>query len=136
MEDCHHVIERIMLLYEKYQYQLGLWLAFDRDTHEFMGWFLFRPDKKEPDNTNVVELGYRFKRKFWGKGLATEGGKAFIDYGFKHLGVEKIFAIAMKSNLKSQAVMKKLGMSYEYDYIETQLPPGLQEAVYFSLKSV
>ncbi len=135
MEDCHNVIDRVMKLHEKYQNQFGLWLAFDRVTHEFMGWFLFRPDKKDPDNTQVVELGYRFKQKFWGKGLATEGSKAFLDYGFGELKLEKIFAIAMKTNLKSQAVMKKLGLSHEYDYIETQLPAGQQEAVYFSLNN-
>jgi len=50
---------------------------------------------REPLNkhVNFYELGYRFKRKHWGKGFATEASTAILDYGFKNLNADKIYAI-------------------------------------------
>src|SRR3954470_2267822 len=47
----------------------------------------------------------------WGRGYATETARAALDYGFKELGLELIFAITWPDNRPSQAVMSRLGMS-------------------------
>ena len=51
------------------------WLAFDKATDEFVGWFGIRPSA-----ANSRELGYRLRRAAWGKGLATEGSLAVIGW--------------------------------------------------------
>ena len=48
----------------------------------------------------------------WGKGYATEVARAALAYGFDTLGMESIFAITLPDNLASQAVMKRLGLTY------------------------
>src|SRR6266851_926382 len=47
---------------------LGFWIAHLRAGGGFCGWFHLRPDKIAPAE---MEIGYRLKRKFWGRGLAT-----------------------------------------------------------------
>ena len=94
-----------------------------------------RPGKKNPDNLKEVELGYRLKKKFWGQGMATEGSRALIDHAFHHLDVENIWAYTLKINLGSQAVMKKLGMTFTAEYIEEDLPVEDKTVVRYDLKS-
>jgi len=48
----------------------------------------------------------------WGKGYATEVARAALDYGFETLGLDLIFAITLVDNHASQAVMKRIGLSY------------------------
>lgn len=48
----------------------------------------------------------------WGKGYATEMAHAALGYGFGVLGLNLIFAMTLPSNLASQAVMKRLGLTY------------------------
>lgn len=53
----------------------------------------------------------------WGKGYATETARAALDYGFRTLGMELIFAITKPDNAPSQAVMRRLGMHYLKDVV-------------------
>jgi ribosomal-protein-alanine N-acetyltransferase len=48
----------------------------------------------------------------WGHGYATEVARAALDYGFNTLGLNLIFAITLPDNHASQAVMKRLGLTY------------------------
>lgn len=48
----------------------------------------------------------------WRRGYATEMARAALDYGFKELGLELVFAMAKPGNHPSQAVMTRLGMTY------------------------
>jgi RimJ/RimL family protein N-acetyltransferase len=48
----------------------------------------------------------------WGKGYATEVARAALGYGFDTLGLDLIFAITLPDNVASQAVMKRLGLTY------------------------
>lgn len=48
----------------------------------------------------------------WGKGYATEMARAALAYGFDTLGLDLIFAITLPDNHASQAVMKRLGLTY------------------------
>lgn len=68
--------------------------------------------------TPCVELGYRMRPEFWGRGLATEGGRAALRYGFEQLGLDEIVAYTLPVNRRSRRVMEKLGLvfSEEFDY--------------------
>jgi RimJ/RimL family protein N-acetyltransferase len=58
----------------------------------------------------ALEVGWRLAPAAWGQGYATEAGRAAIDWGFATLDAPEIVAITAASNLKSQAVMQRLGM--------------------------
>lgn len=60
-----------------------------------------------------AELGYWVGVPFWNRGYCTEASKAIIKYGFEKLDMNKIYAMALVSNIGSWRVMEKTGMSYE-----------------------
>jgi len=60
-----------------------------------------------------AEVGYWIGVPYWGKGYATEAGRAVIRYGFETLALRRIFASCLTSNAASGRVLKKLGMQYE-----------------------
>lgn len=60
--------------------------------------------------TPCVEIGWRLVPDAWGYGYATEGAKACLEYGFAHLGLNRIHAFTACVNLPSQAVMQRAGM--------------------------
>ncbi|UYN95298.1 MAG: GNAT family N-acetyltransferase [Enhydrobacter sp.] len=65
----------------------------------------------------------------WGKGYATEVAKAALAFGFDTLKLDLIFAITLPENLSSQAVMKRIGLTYRkrVDY------KGFKEIVWFDI---
>lgn len=56
-------------------------------------------------------LAYYLARPYWGRGLATEAGEAFVRYGFETLGLSRIIAGMNTENLASIRVVEKLGFS-------------------------
>jgi RimJ/RimL family protein N-acetyltransferase len=55
-------------------------------------------------------LAFYLARPYWGRGLATEAGRAFIEYGFKELRLSRIVAGANVLNVASNRVLEKIGM--------------------------
>lgn len=132
-EDIQAAIGRILAMKEKHGGKFGYWAALEKPTGRFMGWFLFRPAHHDAENTKRIELGYRLRKEFWGLGLATEVSKAIINKGFDEYGVEEIFAIAVKGNVGSIAVMKKCGMNCIREFTSDELTSTPEELVEFSL---
>lgn len=83
------------------------WVVFDRSTDRFVGWFALRPAADDE-----VELGYRLRREWWGRGLATEGGRFLVRRGFDELGARRVFAQTMAVNERSRRVMEACGLRY------------------------
>lgn len=63
----------------------------------------------------AIEAGWRLAPDVWGQGLASEGARAAIDWGFAHLPEDEIIAITAIGNLRSQAVMRRIGMFEQPD---------------------
>ena len=93
--------------------RLGYFVAEDRASGEFLGWFHLRPDRFDPGEQ---ELGYRLARRYWGQGYATEGAQALVDHGFRVVEAPKLSARTLAGNLRSQAVMRKCGLAWECDF--------------------
>lgn len=91
------------------KYQMGRFSTFLKDG-TYIGWC----GLKYLEEKDEVDLGYRFMKKFWGKGYATEASRVCLDYGFNQLWCEVITAHAMTQNVASIEVMKKLGMSFTH----------------------
>jgi RimJ/RimL family protein N-acetyltransferase len=91
---------------------LGFWAGFvDR---EFVGWWILEPPERADQGPVVwqAELGYRLLRRHWRKGLASEGARELIRYGFEDVGLVRIFAETMAVNAASRATMTSVGMEH------------------------
>ena len=60
-----------------------------------------------------AELGYWLGKNFWRKGYLTEALKAVLEFGFKELNLNKIYATHFLFNPNSGKVMLKAGMKFE-----------------------
>ncbi|WP_055045152.1 GNAT family N-acetyltransferase [Devosia sp. A16] len=74
----------------------------------------------------LVEIGWQLDKAFWGLGLAPEGARAWLDYGFGTLNLPEIVAFTYAGNLPSQRVMEKIGMMRDAkaDFEHPRLAPG------------
>nr|WP_315031970.1 GNAT family N-acetyltransferase [uncultured Chryseobacterium sp.] len=60
-----------------------------------------------------AELGYWIGIPYWNKGYVTEAAQAIVDFGFKELNFNKIFATHFIHNPASGRIMEKIGMEKE-----------------------
>lgn len=109
--------------YERWDGDLGLFAAHEKDGGAFVGWFCLRPERDGP--RDEAELGYRLRQEAWGRGYATEGSRALLHKGFSRLGLRVVWAATMVVNRGSRHVMEKLGMRFT-DAVPT---PADMEAV-------
>ena len=60
----------------------------------------------------------------WGRGLATEGARAILGYGFEVLGLKEVVSFTVPANVRSRRVMEKLGMGHDPgdDFDHPRLP--------------
>jgi RimJ/RimL family protein N-acetyltransferase len=103
----------------------GFWAVEVRGSGEFIGFTgLDTVDDGLP--VTGVEIGWRLARPAWGHGYATEAALAVLDHGFDHLGLAEILAITTATNLRSQAVMRRIGMTYDpgADFDDPEAGPG------------
>lgn len=92
---------------------IGRWAVVDKETKECVGWAGLKYIREEMNGMqNFYELGYRFKQRHWRKGIATEVGKAIVEYGFANFEIRSIYAITHPSNEDSMKVLKKLGFVF------------------------
>ncbi|AHK21487.1 GNAT family N-acetyltransferase [Yersinia similis] len=100
--------DRCQLLIE--QRGWGFWAVEVKNSGQFVGALgLHIPTVKLPFSP-CVEIGWRFAYPFWGKGLATEGALNALKVGFEQLKLVEIVSFTALINLRSQAVMARIGM--------------------------
>lgn len=91
------------------------------ETHKFIGFIGLSNQTFKSDFTPCVDIGWRLLPEFWGKGYATEGALACINFAFTILKLKEVYAIAPELNLKSQRVMQKIGMTEYMDFIHPKI---------------
>lgn len=114
LEETDAFYRAIIKEFEEYNY--GLYAVEIKESNEFIGFIGFHRATFEADFTPCIEIGWRLKRDAWGKGYATEGAKACLEYGFKNLNFKEVYSFTAKINKPSQNVMKKIGMHYVKDF--------------------
>jgi RimJ/RimL family protein N-acetyltransferase len=99
----------------------GRWAVCLKENDTFIGFcgLKFHPEE------NITEVGFRFFRKEWNKGYATESAKAVITYGFNQLKLNKIYAHAHIKNIPSQKVILKCGLHFVKNIIHDEMPAKL-----------
>ncbi|MBA3663094.1 MAG: GNAT family N-acetyltransferase [Bacteroidetes bacterium] len=95
--------------YKKYGF--GRWAVEDKNNNTFLGWCGLKYIEEE----NQHDIGFRFFKKHWGKGYATEAALACLSLGFETFKLPHIIGRAAKANTGSVNVLKKTGMSYLKD---------------------
>ncbi len=129
------LVERIKHHHQAYGF--GLWSVEERSTAAFIGFIGLNVPTFEAHFTPTVEVGWRLAKAFWGKGYATEGARRAISYGFEVIGLTEIVSFTAQLNLRSIAVMKRLGMTHRQadDFDHPGLPLGhrLQRHVLYRL---
>ena len=91
------------------RYGFGMSAMIWKESGEMIGWSGLQP----LDGTSEIEVGYGMIKEFWGKGIALEAAKAWLDFGFRQKNLERIVAVAYPENTGSWRIMEKLGMRYE-----------------------
>lgn len=90
--------------------------------------------------TPAVEVAWRLARAHWGRGFATEAAQAALGFGFEQAGLEEIVSITVAANLRSQAVMQRLGMTRDLagDFDHPNVPAGhpLQRHVLYRMSRI
>jgi RimJ/RimL family protein N-acetyltransferase len=105
-EDCKRWIEITLSNYQTRGY--GMFAVVLRESSQIVGFAgLVHPCKqREP------ELKYAYLSEFWGMGIATEAGRALLDYGRLEHGLSEIIATVDPSHRVSQNVLAKCGMTF------------------------
>lgn len=57
-----------------------------------------------------VETGYALSPHYRGQGYATEAVRALVDYAFRELRIQRLFATTNRKNTGSINLMKRIGM--------------------------
>lgn len=103
----------------------GRWLVERRDDGAFLGWCGIMPAHPTNPMAGEPEIGWRLNRHAWGQGYATEMARASLDDAFGRLGMSRVWSYTSTINLRSQAVMDRLGLvrlpDEDFDY--QTLPP-------------
>lgn len=76
----------------------------------FLGYVGLLPIPEGHQLGSGVEIGWRFRRAAWGQGYATEGAAAALRDSFDRFGFAEVLSYTAPDNLRSQAVMERLGL--------------------------
>jgi len=88
----------------------ALWAAATKYDDTFIGFIGVKKINFEAHFTPSYEIGWRLAQQHWGKGYATEGAKAALQYAFANWDMPSIHSFTVHANVKSQAVMERIGM--------------------------
>lgn len=89
----------------------GWWVVEVRDGAAFAGVVALQEVPFPSHFTPAREIGWRFVPERWGHGYATEAARAALGFAFNRLGWKEVVALTAVSNIRSQRVMERLGMT-------------------------
>jgi RimJ/RimL family protein N-acetyltransferase len=87
----------------------GIWAAHSRSSGALLG----RIGLYQPEGWPGLEVGWLLDRACWGQGLATEGGRAALEYAFTQLEAGHVLSVIHPDNAASIRVAQKLGAHFE-----------------------
>jgi [ribosomal protein S5]-alanine N-acetyltransferase len=105
-EEAAELLRTRVLAYYDQHPGLGVWATLDRHTGDCLGVHVLNHIQGE----DFIQVGFILRREAWGRGLATEGARALLDYGFTTLQLPQIVGITDLDNAASQRVLEKVGL--------------------------
>jgi ribosomal-protein-alanine N-acetyltransferase len=117
LDEAYATIAYIRNQYD--QYGIGRWAIIDKETQDFIGWSGLKFETTVRKDMDYYDLGYRLRKKYWRKGIATETSIEALKFGFETMGLHQIFAGAHVDNIGSNKVLQKTGLrfieAFEFD---------------------
>jgi RimJ/RimL family protein N-acetyltransferase len=92
---------------------IGLWAAERIEDGRLLGFIGFGISEFDAPFCPAVDIGWTLSHDVWGNGYATEGASGALDYAFDKLQFEEVVAHTTQLNERSQAVMRRLGMTHD-----------------------
>jgi ribosomal-protein-alanine N-acetyltransferase len=86
----------------------GLWATILKQEGKYIGCCGLRAGERQTE----AHLGFYLARPYWRRGFATEVSKAFIDFAFKRLRLDRLLADLQKGNAASEHILQKFGFKY------------------------
>ncbi len=122
IEESAKEYEAILEHFKKHGY--GWWAVSETNKMNFIGFIGLRYIDFPASFTPAVEIAWKIAYDYWGKGYATEGANAALKYGFEVLKLQEIISLTSIPNVRSQVVMKRIGMHHEpqNDFDHPKLP--------------
>ena len=102
----------------------GRWAVIKKASESFIGWCGLKLNEQ-----NLIDIGFRFFRREWNKGYATEAAKACLEYGFKELNLKEIIGRVAQENNGSIKVLEKLSM----EYWKNDSCKGIENSLYYKI---
>lgn len=93
----------------------GLWALELRAAGEFLGYVGLNVPSFEAHFTPCTEIGWRLGAVHWGRGFATEAARECLRFAFETLALGEVVSFTVPENVRSRAVMERLGMSRDLD---------------------
>lgn len=120
-----------------HEHGYGLYAVDLLQTGRFIGFIGFQHTTFQADFTPCVEIGWRLTPHFWNNGLATEGAKKCLEFGFLEFGFTDVFSFTAKRNKPSEKVMQKIGMNFlgEFDHPLVEAHSPLHKHVLYHISS-
>jgi ribosomal-protein-alanine N-acetyltransferase len=113
-------VDRIEAHFARYGY--GLWVVeVDGEHAGFVG---LQTVTFEASFVPAVEVGWRLARPYWGRGLASEGARAALDYAFDEVRLDEVVSFTAVDNVRSWRVMERVGMSRAGVFDHPRVPEG------------
>ena len=123
-------LDRQIAHYQKWGF--GLWAAVLKETGEMIGQcgLTMQPWK----DREVLEIGYLFQKAYWHKGYAAEAAKACKRYAFEVLGADEVCSIIRDTNIASQKVALRNGMTAADQWIKHYRGADMPHCRYVTLR--
>lgn len=114
--ESQKILESVLNQYK--ERGIGRWAAIEKSTGDFIGWSGIRLNTEYNMNgfTKYYDIGYRLIQRYWGKGYATESGKAALNYAFDAMQLPEVYATTEIGNQASHNALIKIGFKYVEDF--------------------
>ena len=120
--ESDRLVDRIERHFE--EHGVGLWALEVVATGELIGFTGLNPMPDEVPGAGGLEVGWRLARSAWGHGYAAEAARAVLRVGFGQLGLEEVWSITAVVNLRSTAVMERIGLQRHGTFEHPRVEPG------------
>lgn len=84
----------------------GLWATVWKNEQKYVGCCGLRLGADE------ASLGYYIARPYWGRGIASEASRAFIDVAFRRLHLSRVSATVQQGHAASEHILRKVGFQF------------------------
>lgn len=105
------LIDRIEARFDELGF--GFWALEIAETGEFIGFTGLSVPRFEAHFIPAVEVGWRLSRSSWGHGYASEAARCALSVAFDDLDLAEVVSFTSTTNLRSQAVMRRIGMTHD-----------------------